>query len=407
VSADEAGRLGLLDSKQPFLTALDRLALHGTDVLTNWLEMCVNLRDLTVVDCLQRPLDVSAITTCRDLRRLTIRACSVTDVSALGNCAMLEHITLQGCSQIHEIGLEKCTRLKELVLSGSNHLRWISTLPRSLCTLNLGGCNQLDVSCLDELTLPSLETLLLNGCKQVTDCAKFRSCTALSVLNLSYTRLRNISELATLSQLRWLSLSGLNNLRDVTALGQCVSLEHLNLSSCYQLHEVPSLEHCVRLLDLDLHACNQLQRLPALPGSLESLNLRRCSELLDISALTLCGSLQTLDLIYCGQLFDVTPLGAPPVCHSLRTIRLSECINLDCIAALAHCTHLTTLCLNMCIRLQDVSPLGSCKALDDLVSYSPSLAYPTYPSGSDSSRSRACPNFVSISLLLTVLTIAS
>jgi Leucine-rich repeat (LRR) protein len=265
----------------------------------------------------------------------------VDDVSALENCVMLEHLSLIDCKPFGVMNLEKNTRLTELSLIECDELRLLSGLPASLCLLHLEDCGPDDLSCLSTSALPHLDTLLLKLCTQISDCAEFRTCTALRVLDLSGTRVHNIGPLAvTCPQLRWLSLSGCRELRDVSPLAACLRLEHLDLSRCPKL------------------------QLSVLPVSLKSICLAGTS--LDLSALTNCENLHTLDLTHSSSLSDISPLGCAPVCNSLHTITLDGCVTLTCLKALVNCTSLKILSLIECEQIRDISPLGSCTGLQRL-----------------------------------------
>ena len=169
--------------------------------------------------------------------------------------------------------------------------------------------------------LTSLKTLNLSGCWQVSDLSVVAGLTALQTLNLSWCeQVSDLSVLAGLTALQTLDLSGCPQVSDLSALVGLTALQTLNLSWCEQVSDLSALAGLTALQTLNLVRCEQLSDVSALAGltALQTLDLVRCEQLSDVSALAGLTALQTLDLSGCPQVSDLSALAGLTVLWELE-----------------------------------------------------------------------------------------
>jgi hypothetical protein len=190
---------------------------------------------------------------------------------------------------------------------------------------------------------------------RVRDLSALASCQPLHKLNLRYTQVSNIDVLGSCQALHTLDLAN-SKVRNVSALASCQSLNILRLTNTLVADVSP------------LAACQ----------SLKTLNLEN-TPVTDIAALALCQSLHELHLwntqvttlasfpslhrleVGGTQVSDLSPLASCPLLH---TLFLNRCPVKD-VSKLASCQSLHTLNLTS-TQVRDVSPLAACPSLHTL-----------------------------------------
>jgi hypothetical protein len=180
----------------------------------------------------------------------------------------------------------------------------------------------------------------------------------LHTLDLSYTKLRVVSALATCQSLRTLDLSD-TQVSDVSVLASCQSLHTLLLTST-RVNDVSALASFQSLHRVDLNF-TQVNDVSAFAScqSLRTLNLNG-TQVRDVSALASCQSLHTLYL-RCSEVSDVSALES---CQCLHTLVLAG-TQVSNVSVLTCCKSLHTLNL-LSTQVSDVTALASCLSLRKL-----------------------------------------
>jgi Leucine-rich repeat (LRR) protein len=163
---------------------LHALTLNGGEVVKDLagLASCELLHTLQLMDCLEL-VDISALGSCRSLRRLDLCQTKVADLSALASCELLDFLSIYGGRAVVDVSaLGAC---------------------RSLRSLNLRSTLVHDVSALAK-------------------------CENLYELNLQRTPVTDVSALSACQSLRILDLAG-SGVTDITPLLACKALTHLTL----------------------------------------------------------------------------------------------------------------------------------------------------------------------------------
>lgn len=238
----------------------------------------------------------------------------------------LKWVDLNHSSNLHVLsGLSKAQNLQRLDLEGCTKME---TLPhdmqhmRSLLFLNLKGCTSL--SSLPEISLVSLETLILSNCSNLKE---FRVISQnLEALYLDGTSIKKLPlDIKTLRRLVLLNMKGctkLNNFPD--CLDDLKALKELILSDCSKLQIFPANgESFLETLRLDATALTEIPNISSLHCLCLSKNDRISSLPDNISQLS---QLKWLDLKYCKSLTSIPKL--PPNlqhldahgCCSLKTV---------------------------------------------------------------------------------------
>jgi internalin A len=208
---------------------------------------------------------------------------------------------------------------------------------RQLSNLDLSGCLGV-ADCSFLVHLPKLKRLDLSG-TDVTDLGVKNGFPALECLNLSFTKVKDISVFNKgFPVLRVLNLAFCTEIVDVESLTKVLSLEHLNVKK------------------------TQITDVPVLGKNLKSLNMSRCYRLEDISAL---GEISTLEHLELSQT-NLSDLSALRKLRKLKTLRLHGCQNLEDVSALGEVVSLENLNLEQCEKLKDVSSLVNLHKLRSL-----------------------------------------
>ncbi|CAL8997803.1 unnamed protein product, partial [Prunus brigantina] len=156
--------------------------------------------------------------------------------------------------------------------------------------------------------LPSLEELILRGCKSLSwkQCSMMRRLGKLKLLDLGYCNLTEDEVLAHLGRIRTLKILGLdgNGFKWVDFLRDLSELEELTLNDC-----------------------KNLQRISDLPMTLKFLKANYCTALESIEYFPERSSMRELDLKDCRKLKDISDLGDS--LHSMETIHMEGCTNLS------------------------------------------------------------------------------
>ena len=218
---------------------------------------------------------------------------------------------------------------------------------------------------------------------------------ALTEVDLSCSRVQDISALRLSSKIKELNLSENPALVDLGGLESCApSLTTLNLNDCKQVDSLEVLKTAKKLKSLDLSDCEALTSVLPLAScqSLEKLDLERCSSLRSLeglaklplkpmtayddttrysldgcSALTslahlpaLGSKLQSLSVDHATALKSLDGLRDIPslTAFSADNSGLSDLSNLRALPALE------SISLNNCAQLKDVTPLGQLQKLE-------------------------------------------
>lgn len=251
--------------------------------------------------------------------------------------------------------------------------------------------------------MPKLTHLKINGKRWgSTSAAALTSVSGLQAPNLievdlSNSRVQEISALLISPKITQLNLSDNTELTDISSLEACApTLETLNLNGCKQIVSLEVLKHAQKLKSLDLGDCESLTSVLPLATckSLEMIELERCKSLrslegiseLGIKPITLyngstqfslngCsaltslsylpsfgGNLQSLSADYTTALKSLDGLRNFPSLVEFRADHsgLKDIGNISTLPAL------TSICLRHCELLKDVTPLGQLVHLTDV-----------------------------------------
>lgn len=253
------------------------------------------------------------------------------DLSGFGPMPKLTHLKINGrrwgsSGALTSLNGLQAPALKEVDLSCSR-VQDISALNHSpkITQLDLSENPALtDLSGL-EACAPSLNTLNLHDCKQLT----------------------SLEVLKTAKKLKSLDLRDCESLTSVLPLASCEALETLDLERCAKLR---SLEGLAKL---------PLKPIKSYDGSTHY-SLDGCSSLLSLAHLpALGGNLQSLSVDYATALTSLDGLRDIPslTAFSADKSGLSDLRNLSALPAL------TAITLQHCAQLKDVTPLGQLQKL--------------------------------------------
>jgi hypothetical protein len=236
------------------------------------------------------------------------------------------------------------------------------------------GPAAIDAASLGALT--RLETLRLHQPQYWVPLDELELSPTLRVLDIRHSELATLDGLARVPGLQRLELVDNKLLSDVSALAALPALEWLSLAGCTGLTDL-SVERVVHLPPLDrLQALRDLSLggdelaglgpLSALPA-LERLQLDGLPRIDDLAPLGALASLHTLTLTALPRVDDLAPLGA---LASLRTLGLrglplaTDVAPLGKLARLEslHLTYLEAL-VTYCPGVADIAPLAAARAL--------------------------------------------
>ncbi|KAH9727006.1 ADP-ribosyl cyclase/cyclic ADP-ribose hydrolase [Citrus sinensis] len=246
-----------------------------------------SLVKLCLDDCLNLERFPEILEEMEHLKRIYLERTAITELpSSFENLLGLEFLTVSGCSKLDKLpdNIGNLKSLDFIAAVGSA----ISQLPSSVADSNvlrmLFFCR-----CRRLLSLPRL---LLSGLSSL----KF-----LYISDCAVTEIPQ--DIACLSSLTTLNLSG-NNFESLPAsIKQLSQLSSLYLKDCKMLQSLPELPLCLKYLDL--RDCNTLRSLPELPLCLESLKARNCKGLQSLPEIPSC--LQELDASVLEKLSKHSP----------------------------------------------------------------------------------------------------
>lgn len=190
-----------------------------------------------------------------------------------------------------------------------------------------------------------------------------------------------------------------SRVQDISALRHSPRISELNLAENPELEDISGLSACAPCLTaLNLHECKQITSLEVLKTAkkLKSLDVSECEGLTSVLPLASCQSLETLDLERCSSLQSLEGLAKLP----LQPVRAYDGLtrySLDGCAALTSLAHLP----EMDGKLQCLSAVGTTalSSLDGLRDFISLTAFSADKSGlSDLSNLRALPALTSITL---------
>lgn len=289
------------------------------------------------------------------------------------------------------------TELDLVLLSQAHPLDGFTALTR--LSLHVGDDGTPDLTGFGPM--PKLTHLKING-KRWGSSAALTSLNGLQApalieVDLSNSRVQEISALLLSPKITQLNLSDNAELTDISGLEACAPrLETLNLNGCKQVVSLEVLKHAQKLKSLDLGDCESLTSVLPLATckSLEMIELERCKSLRSLegiselsikpitwyngstqfslngcSALTSLsylpsfgGNLQSLSADYTTALKTLEGLRNFP---SLLEFR-AEHSGLKDIGNISASPALTSICLRHCDQLKDVTPLGQLVHLADV-----------------------------------------
>ncbi|KAF2617621.1 hypothetical protein F2Q68_00041399, partial [Brassica cretica] len=224
-------------------------------------------------------------------------------------------------------GLSKARNLQRLNLEGCTKME---TLPhdmqhmRSLLFLNLKGCTSLNS--LPEISLVSLETLILSNCSNLKE---FRVISQnLEALYLDGTSVKKLPlDIIILKRLALLNMKGCTKLKEFPdCLDDLKALKELILSDCSKLQHFPANGESIKVLETLRLDATGLTEIPKI-SSLQCLCLSKNDQIISLpDNISELYQLKWLDLKYCKSLTSIPKL--PPNlqhfdahgCCSLKTV---------------------------------------------------------------------------------------
>lgn len=245
-------------------------------------------------------------------------------------------------------------KLTHLKINGK---RWGSSAAlTSLNGLQAPALTEVDLSCsrVQDISAlrysPKITELNLSENSYLTDISGMESCApSLTTLNLNYcNRVDSLEVLKTAKKLKSLNLTDCKALTSVLPLASCQSLEALDLERCSKLR---SLEGLAKL---------PLQPMKAFDGTTR-FSLDGCSALTSLAHLpALGGKLQSLSADHTTALKSLDGLRDIPSLTSFSADHsgLSDLSNLSALPAL------TWIALQHCAQLKDATPLGQLQKLE-------------------------------------------
>ncbi|XP_057830631.1 disease resistance protein L6 isoform X2 [Cryptomeria japonica] len=311
------------------------------------------------------------------LKSIEVYGCDLLkDIRGVRNLKNLQNLEIECCEELDElsIGGDCCPFLETLILKYNKDLRVLETLPATLKTIEVYGCDilkdirgvhglknlqKLEIECCEELKelpcfaeLVSLETFVLKGCSKVKKVE-------LDLVNI--TSLKNFQ------------LGGCHVLEKMEGLENMKSLETLKIEDCSELDKLPSLAELTCLREFELQTCHKLEKIKGLENmrSLEMLRIDDCPELDELPSLAQLISLKNFQLGECHKLEKIEGLEN---LISLEMLRLNECPDLDELPSLAELTCHIELELQMCHKLEKIDGLENMRSLETLyIRYCPKL----------------------------------
>lgn len=174
-----------------------------------------------------RPLDLTGLAQCRDLRRLSISGGDIADLSFVRSFPGLIDLEIRDAHVESLAPLAGLSSLESIDLSGNriSDVRALSTIP-NLYDVDLSRNQVSDISPLVGLAKMKLLRLRSNA---ISDVSPLSQMTKLWYLDLGGNRIANLLPLVGLPKLNVLLVDG-NRISDVSALAQLPTLEEINLA---------------------------------------------------------------------------------------------------------------------------------------------------------------------------------
>lgn len=193
-------------------------------------------------------------------------------------------------------------------------------------------------------------------------------------------------------------LSG-SRIVDLSALRYSPRITLLNLSDNPELIDLSALEACAEsLIELDLRRCKQVGNLEVLKTAtkLKSIDLHECDGLISVQPLASCESLETLTLQRCANLRSLEGLAQLPL-QPYKSYDGFTSFSLDGCSALTSLAHLPAMGENL--QRLSVNDCTALKNLDGLRDFPSLIAFSANSSGlSDLNGLCAMPALTSLSL---------
>jgi Leucine-rich repeat (LRR) protein len=249
--------------------------------------------------------DVSSLSSFVNLQQLRIESDSITceSMRALRSLTNLTSLYLSECCNVADQGLENLSSLIKMRTLGLRKLRMtdkgLVALSPIVCLedLDLSLCEQITGAGFRFLDHLSLDSIVLDGCREFTDAgvhalaanhSLMRSLVRLDLSNCDQITDHGWQELPHLKTLRFLHVAGCTNITDQAFVAwQHFALHLLDLSGCYGITD-------------------QSLRIMCLPA-INELKLADCDQITDagISVLSTWSTLKKLDVSFCDRLTNV------------------------------------------------------------------------------------------------------
>lgn len=198
-------------------------------------------------------IDTKQIIDMQDATLITIHHSSITNLTSLSPCKNLSILYLQEC----------------------NYLTNVTGCSKTMHSIMLMSCPNLNISGLDEY--PNLEIVVLDDIKS------------------------NLSVLPKCPALRKLGITNFKNMQDLSDLPVCPNIKSIGFNNCPNLTNIFELTHWENLVILGLENCNKILALPVCKN-LEYVYVSGCAALIDIDALYECTNLKKIDINECSKL---------------------------------------------------------------------------------------------------------
>lgn len=242
--------------------------------------------------------NIEDIGKCRNLKKLSIKDCSVTDISIIGKLDYIQYVNLKGNNIYDLSGLIESVTLTEIILD-NNYISDIEPLGHIVQLESLSIANNNISSLPDDLkNLDKLFYLNISE-NRLIDITNLNGLNSLVELNVAGNKLSSSPQMKNLSQLQNLNLSN-NAFIELDTLGNLPQIEELYISRNY-LSSLEFLEQYPQIKKVDL-SYNEFSSLDGILQckELEYLNIRG-TKIEDVSCLK---ELENFNSIYVDENFD-------------------------------------------------------------------------------------------------------
>lgn len=210
------------------------------------------------------------------------------------------------------------------------------------------------------MAMPGLRCLNVIGCTHVSNLLPLSMCTEFRELDLTETRVDDLSRLPRLTNLSVLYLTSCREILDFSILSECTALVKLDLSFTF-IHDLPNFSACCALRELVMISCDQLSDFSGLEqcAALEILDLSN-TVVSDLTAVSFCTALRSLNLN--ATRIEDDALTVLSACTALEELDVSE-TGISCLEGLPDslkALHLAS------TYVYDLDPLEICIKLDFL-----------------------------------------